>query len=168
MPRNHLSPRETDAASETVDWLPNFSPMMLLHGEQYLKIHSPFPTSGKLVTEAKLAEVLDKGKAAAVTAVTVTKDASTGKVVCENHSTTFIRGSGGFGGRKTGKDRGAATALNKPPARKPDAVVEEKTLPQQAAIYRLSGDLNPLHVDPNFAKVGGFDQPILHVSPPSA
>lgn len=145
-----------------LDWLPNFSPMMLLHGEQYLKIHAPFPTSGKLVTEAKLAEVLDKGKAAAVTAVTVTKDASTGQVVCENHSTTFIRGSGGFGGRKTGKDRGAATALNKPPARKPDAIVEEKTLPQQAAIYRLSGDLNPLHVDPNFAKVGGFDQPILH------
>lgn len=138
--------------------------MMLLHGEQYLKIHAPFPTSGKLVTEAKLAEVLDKGKAAAVTAVTVTKDASTGQVVCENHSTTFIRGSGGFGGRKTGKDRGAATALNKPPARKPDAIVEEKTLPQQAAIYRLSGDLNPLHVDSNFAKVGGFDQPILHVS----
>lgn len=138
--------------------------MMLLHGEQYLKLHAPIPTSGKLVTEAKLAEVLDKGKAAAVTAVTVTKDAASGQVICENHSTTFIRGSGGFGGRKTGKDRGAATAVNKPPSRKPDAVVEEKTLKQQAAIYRLSGDLNPLHVDPNFAKVGGFDQPILHVS----
>jgi len=60
-------------------------------------------------------------------------------------------------------DRGAATAVNKPPSRKPDAVVEEKTLPQQAAIYRLSGDYNPLHVDPNFASVGGFEQPILHV-----
>lgn len=59
-------------------------------------------------------------------------------------------------------DRGAATALNKPPARKPDHIVEEKTLPQLACIYRLSGDYNPLHVDPNFAKVGGFDQPILH------
>ena len=60
-------------------------------------------------------------------------------------------------------DRGPATAVNKPPSRKPDAVVEEKTLPQQAAIYRLSGDYNPLHVDPNFASVGGFEQPILHV-----
>lgn len=159
----HASRKLTSPHPYTVDWLPNFSPMMLLHGEQYLKLHAPIPTSGKLVTEAKLAEVLDKGKAAAVTAVTVTKDASNGQVICENHSTTFIRGSGGFGGRKTGKDRGAATAVNKPPSRKPDAIVEEKTLPQQAAIYRLSGDLNPLHVDPNFAKVGGFDQPILHV-----
>ncbi|BGP10359.1 hypothetical protein JCM10049v2_006242 [Rhodotorula toruloides] len=146
----------------SLDWLPNFSPMMLLHGEQYLSIKKPIPTSGTLVSESKLAEVLDKGKAAAVTTVTITKDASTGDVVCENHSTVFIRQAGGFGGRKTGKDRGAATALNKPPSRKPDAVVEEKTLPQQAAIYRLSGDYNPLHVDPNFAKVGGFDQPILH------
>merc|ERR1711939_645227 len=65
-------------------------------------------------------------------------------------------------GKKTGIDRGAATALNKVPSRAPDAVVEEKTLPQQAAIYRLSGDYNPLHIDPNFAKVGGFDAPILH------
>jgi len=136
--------------------------MMLLHGEQYLEIKKPIPTSGSLVSESRLAEVLDKGKAAAVTTVTQTKDASSGEVIFENHSTVFIRGAGGFGGRKTGKDRGAATALNKPPSRKPDAVVEEKTLPQQAAIYRLSGDYNPLHVDPDFAKVGGFDSPILH------
>lgn len=136
--------------------------MMLLHGEQYLQIKKPFPTEGTLVSESKLAEVLDKGKAAAVTTVTLTKDSATGEVLAENHSTVFIRGAGGFGGRKTGKDRGAATALNKPPSRAPDFVVEEKTLPQQAAIYRLSGDYNPLHVDPDFAKVGGFDQPILH------
>ncbi|GAA5945274.1 hypothetical protein JCM3775_007418 [Rhodotorula graminis] len=162
VPTFGVIPQFAVSSGLSLDWLPNFSPMMLLHGEQYLEIKKPIPTSGSLVSESRLAEVLDKGKAAAVTTVTQTKDASTGEVVFENHSTVFIRGAGGFGGRKTGKDRGAATALNKPPSRKPDAVVEEKTLPQQAAIYRLSGDANPLHVDPDFAKVGGFDSPILH------
>lgn len=76
--------------------------MQLLHGEQYLSLKAPLPVSGTLVSESKLAEVLDKGKAAAVTTVTVTKDAATGEVICENHSTVFIRGSGGFGGKKTG------------------------------------------------------------------
>ncbi|ORY86715.1 putative multifunctional beta-oxidation protein [Leucosporidium creatinivorum] len=145
-----------------LDWLPNFSPMMLLHGEQFLSIKAPIPTSGTLVSDARFSEVLDKGKAAAVTSITTTRNKETGEVVFENQSTVFIRGAGGFGGKKTGGDRGAATAVNKPPSRKPDHVVEEKTVPTQAAIYRLSGDYNPLHVDPNFAKVGGFDQPILH------
>ncbi|GAA5886830.1 hypothetical protein JCM16303_005721 [Sporobolomyces ruberrimus] len=162
VPTFGVIPQFAVSSGLSLDWLPNFSPMMLLHGEQYLSIKKAIPTSGTLVSSSKLAEVLDKGKAAAVTTVTHTKDASSGDVVFENHSTVFIRGAGGFGGKKTGNDRGAATAVNKPPSRKPDAVVEEKTLPQQAAIYRLSGDYNPLHVDPNFASVGGFEQPILH------
>ncbi|GAA5933750.1 hypothetical protein JCM10213_008583 [Rhodosporidiobolus nylandii] len=162
VPTFGVIPQFAVSSGLSLDWLPNFSPMMLLHGEQYLKLHRPLPTSGTLVSESKLAEVLDKGKAAAVTTITLTKDASTGELLCENHSTVFIRGAGGFGGRKTGGDRGVATALNKPPSRAPDAIVEAKTLPQQAAIYRLSGDYNPLHVDPDFAKVGGFDAPILH------
>jgi len=145
-----------------LDWLPNFSPMMLLHGEQYLSIKGKIPTSGTLVSEPQILEVLDKGKAAAVTSITHTKNKATGEVVFENHSTVFIRGSGGFGGKKTGIDRGAATAANKPPSRKADKVVEEKTEERQAAIYRLSGDYNPLHVDPAFASVGGFPKPILH------
>lgn len=120
--------------------------MMLLHGEQYLSIKGPIPTSGTLVSEAQVMEVLDKGKAAAVTTITTTRNKATGDIVFENQSTVFIRGAGGFGGKKSGSDRGPATALNKPPARKPDAVVEEKTLPIQAALYRLSGDMNPLHV----------------------
>lgn len=132
--------------------------MMLLHGEQYLQIKGPIPTSGTLVSEARFSEVLDKGKAAAVTSVTTTRNKETGEVVFENQSTVFIRGAGGFGGQKTGKDRGAATAVNKVPSRKPDSVSEFKTLPIQAALYRLSGDYNPLHIDPNFAKIGGFDQ----------
>lgn len=157
---------------------------MLLHGEQYLSIKAPIPTSGTLVSEPKLFEALDKGKAAAVTTITETKDKTSGKVIFESHSTVFIRGAGGFGGKKTGKDRGAATAANKVPSRAADKVIEEKTDEKQAAIYRLSGDYNvgrsetrpvhvgtqltctrlsqPLHVDPAFAAVGGFPKPILH------
>jgi len=114
------------------------------------------------VNETRLMEVLDKGKAASVTTIVYTKDKATGNVIFENQVTVFIRGAGGFGGKRSGRDRGAATAANTPPKRQPDAVVEEKTGPSQAALYRLSGDYNPLHIDPNFAAIGGFDQPILH------
>lgn len=107
---------------------------------------------------------MDKGKAAAVTTVVYTKEKSSGRLIFENQSTVFLRGSGGFGGKKQGKgecpkqsssdhrvkpvlpDRGAASANNTPPKRTADAVVEEKTLSSQAALYRLSGDYNPLHV----------------------
>ncbi|KAM0750964.1 NAD(P)-binding protein [Meredithblackwellia eburnea MCA 4105] len=162
LPTFGVIPQFAVSSGLSLDWLPNFSPMQLLHGEQWLQIHAPIPTSGTLVSEARIAEVLDKGKAAAVTTVTTTKNKASGEVIFENHSTVFIRKAGGFGGKKTGIDRGAGTAANKPPSRKPDKVVEEKTVPTQAALYRLSGDYNPLHVDPNFAAVGGFDKPILH------
>jgi len=145
-----------------LDWLPNYSPTKLLHGEQYLSIKAPIPTSAELVNEARLMEVLDKGKAAAVTSIVHTKDKKTGTVIFETISTVFIRGAGGFGGKRDGSDRGAATAANTPPKRKPDAIVEEKTIPQQAALYRLSGDPNPLHILPEFAAMGGFERPILH------
>jgi multifunctional beta-oxidation protein len=111
-----------------------------------LAIKAPIPTSGTLVSEAKLLEVLDKGKQASVTSVIYTKDKASGKVIFENQSTVVLRGSGGFGGKRQGLDRGAASASNPPPKRAPDAVVEEKTAPTQAALYRLSGDYNPLHV----------------------
>lgn len=143
--------------------VPNFSMMMLLHGEQYLEIRSwPLPTEAVTVSYPKLIEVVDKGKAAAVTSGSVTTDKRTGKELFYNESTTFIRGSGGFGGPKKGTDRGAATRVYQPPKRQPDAVVEEATTEEQAAIYRLSGDRNPLHIDPEFSKVGGFKDPILH------
>ncbi|PWN47067.1 putative multifunctional beta-oxidation protein, partial [Violaceomyces palustris] len=145
-----------------LDFLPNFSPMMLLHGEQYLSIKKEIPTSATLINKPKIMEVLDKGKAAAVTSIVHTVDKESGELVFENQSTVFIRGSGGFGGKKSGKDRGAASAVNKPPSRSPDKVVTEKTTDSQAALYRLSGDYNPLHVDPSFAQVGGFEKPILH------
>ena len=126
--------------------------MMLLHGEQFLEIKKyPIPISATLVTDAKVIDILDKGKAASVTIGTTTKDKSTGEVIFENQVTVFIRGSGGFGGPSKGADRGAATAVNTPPSRAPDAVVEEKTSEDQAALYRLSGDRNPLHIDPAFS-----------------
>ncbi|KDN52771.1 putative multifunctional beta-oxidation protein [Tilletiaria anomala UBC 951] len=162
LPTFGVIPQFAASSSIPLDWLPNFSPMMLLHGEQYLAIKKPIPTSATLVNKPRLLEVLDKGKAAAVTTVTHTVDKESGDVIFENQSTVFIRGAGGFGGKKNGKDRGDATALNKPPTRKPDAVIEEKTSEDQAALYRLSGDYNPLHIDPEFSKVGGFERPILH------
>ncbi|KAF6757262.1 multifunctional beta-oxidation protein [Ephemerocybe angulata] len=144
------------------DWLPNYNPAKLLHGEQYLKINGPIPERGSLINEARILEVLDKGKAAAVTTIVETRDKHTGELIFENQSTVFIRGAGGFGGKRAGKGRGPATAANVTPKRNPDAVVEEKTCPTQAALYRLSGDWNPLHIQPEFAAIGGFDRPILH------
>lgn len=136
---------------------------MLLHGEQYLKILSyPLPTSGRLESHAKLLEVVDKGNAAIVKSGITTINKETGKPLFYNESTVFIRGSGGFGGQPKPSDRGASTAANVPPKRRPDVVVEEQTSPDQAALYRLSGDYNPLHVDPEFAAMGGFKEPILH------
>ncbi|KAL7424311.1 hypothetical protein Q5752_001901 [Cryptotrichosporon argae] len=155
-------PQFGSSSSLSMDFVPNFNPAKLLHGEQYLAIKGPIPTSGTLVNHVRLREVLDKGKAAAVTVQVETTDKNTGAVVFENQSTVVLRGSGGFGGKKSGADRGAASALNNPPKRKPDAVVEQKTMPEQAAIYRLSGDYNPLHIDPAFASMGGFPKPILH------
>lgn len=143
--------------------VPNFDFRMLLHGEQFLEIRKfPIPTSAKLVSIPKLIEVVDKGAAGLVVYGSTTKDANTGEDIFYNESTVFIRGSGNFGGPKKGTDRGASTKVYTPPKRNPDTVVEERTTEEQAALYRLSGDLNPLHVDPEFSKVGGFPTPILH------
>ncbi|KAL7796974.1 NAD(P)-binding protein [Trichoderma afarasin] len=143
--------------------VPNFSPMMLLHGEQYLEIRKfPIPTAGRLHSRGKLLEVIDKGSASIVKTGITTVNAETGEDVFYNEMTVFLRGAGGFGGAKKGQDRGPATAPNEPPKRAPDVVVEEATGEEQAAIYRLSGDYNPLHIDPGFAKMGGFKAPILH------
>ena len=143
--------------------LPNFSPMMLLHGEQYLEIRKfPIPTSATLVSYPKLVEVIDKGKSAIMVSGTTTKDAATGEDVFYNESSAIIRGSGGFGGPSKGANRGASNAVYQPPERQPDSVIEEATTEEQAALYRLNGDRNPLHIDPDFSKMGGFKTPILH------
>lgn len=147
------------------DIVSNFSPMMLLHGEQYLEIRKyPIPTAAKTVSYPKLIDVIDKGNAAIVVTGFTTKDVKTGEDLFYNESTLFIRGSGGFGGssKPTARRSPAAISAYKPPQRKADTVVEEKTSEDQAALYRLNGDRNPLHLDPEFSKVGGFKTPILH------
>ncbi len=131
------------------------NPVMILHGEQAFKISKTIPTNGTLTTAGKVTGVYDKGKGALVTIESTTKDAG-GDVVFTNTSGIFVRGAGGFGGER------GPEAANAAPDRAPDKSVEDKTLDIQAAIYRLSGDRNPLHIDPAFAKMAGYDRPILH------
>jgi len=132
-----------------------FNFAMLLHGEQDLEIHQPIPPEAKVTNRGELKEIWDKGKAALVVLEIVTSDES-GAPLFTNRFSLFLRGEGGFGGEPGPK------AGNKPPERDPDGVIDVPTLPQQALIYRLSGDKNPLHADPEFAKMGGFDKPIIH------
>lgn len=132
------------------------NPVMLLHGEQGIELRKPIPASGKLTTTPTIRAIYDKGSGALIVVDAETVDEK-GEVLFTNTFGAFVRGEGGFGG-----DRGPSGARNVPPERDPDAVVEMTTLPQQALIYRLSGDRNPLHADPDFAKMAGFDRPILH------
>src|SRR5438874_1345 len=132
------------------------NPAMVLHGEQRIELHAEIPTSGTITTTPTIKAIYDKGKAALVVVETDSVDTK-GRLLFRNTMGIFARGEGGFGG-----DRGPSGPRNVPPDRPPDKSIAMKTLPQQALIYRLSGDMNPLHADPNFAKIGGFDTPILH------
>lgn len=132
-----------------------FNPAMLLHGEQEIAIHQPLPTAASFTTEGRIAEIFDKGKAALVIVENVSKDES-GEPLFTQRMSLFLRGEGGFGGPSGPK------AGNTRPERAADGVLESRTLPQQALLYRLNGDKNPLHADPEFAKMGGFDAPIIH------
>jgi multifunctional beta-oxidation protein len=143
--------------------LPNFNPALLLHGEQYLEIRKfPIPSAAEVINTPKLLEVIDKGIAAVIYTSITTKDAKTGEDLFYSESASFVRKSGGFGGQTKATDRGDATATFQPPRRTPDLVLKEKTSPDQAALYRLNGDYNPLHVDSSISKKGGFSKPILH------
>ena len=129
---------------------------MLLHGEQGMTLHREIPPEGRIKLTGRVRDVWDKGKAAVIVTETAAEDDN--GPMFTTRSTLFIRGAGGFGG-----ERGPSTAgLNVPPERQPDHVVEDVTRPEQGAIYRLSGDFNPLHIDPDFAKMAGFDKPIVH------
>jgi 3-hydroxyacyl-CoA dehydrogenase/3a,7a,12a-trihydroxy-5b-cholest-24-enoyl-CoA hydratase len=134
-----------------------FNPMMLLHGEQYLELKRPLPTSGTFTQHPKISQIYDKGKGALII-IDISSVDEKGEEVAFNQSSVFIRGIGGFGG-----ERGPSGDINQPPERVPGAVHEEKTAETQALLYRLSsGDRNPLHADPAMAAIGGFDRPILH------
>ncbi len=132
------------------------NPAMVLHGEQAIEVPEPIPTEGHVITTPIIKAVYDKVKGAVVVVATESVDAK-GKVLFRSQSSIFVRGEGGFGG-----DRGPSGEKNVPPDRAPDKSISYTTLPQQALIYRLSGDMNPLHADPQFAAMGGFDRPILH------
>jgi acyl dehydratase len=132
------------------------NPAMVLHGEQAIALKAPIPTRGTLTTTPTIGAVYDKGKGAVAVIETDTVD-ERGNLLFHNTASIFVRGEGGFGG-----ERGPSGPRNVPPDRKPDKSISYKTLPQQALVYRLSGDMNPLHADPDFAKLGGFDVPILH------
>ncbi|WP_173911305.1 peroxisomal multifunctional enzyme type 2 [Acinetobacter sp. Marseille-Q1618] len=128
----------------------------VLHGEQYTEIKRPLPPHAKLQHTFTLKSAYDKDPNAVVTFAISSKDES-GEELIYNEMTAFVRGAGGWGG-----ERGDSVEINVAPNREPDAVVEEKTDVNQTLLYRLSGDWNPLHADPAFAKAFGFDRPILH------
>jgi acyl dehydratase len=134
-----------------------FNPALLVHGQQAITAHKPLPVTGSASLQGRVVAMYDKGKAAVVVTETVATDLADGKPLFTNLSSAFIRGEGGWGG-----DRGPSGPQNVPPDRAPDHQVTYQTSPDQALVYRLSGDRNPLHSDPSFAAMGGFDRPILH------
>lgn len=133
--------------------------LMVVHGEQRLKIHQPLPVSANILVDSKVTDVIDKGEdkgALLITEVNI-KDKETGSLLCTLGGTTFARGDGGFGGPKEGGPKPHAI-----PDRDPDIISDLNTSPDQALLYRLSGDRNPLHSDPDVAEAAGFPKPILH------
>jgi acyl dehydratase len=133
--------------------------VLLLHGEQRLRIHKPLTPGGRVVSTARCLEALDKGtdKGAVLFLETEIVDAATGDRHATVISTFFCRGDGGFGGPAEG-----SLVPHPIPSRPPDKELALATRLDQAALYRLTGDRNPLHIDPNFAKRAGFEKPILH------
>jgi acyl dehydratase len=133
-----------------------FNWAMLVHGSQAITLHRPIPVEAEATVQDKVVAMYDKGKAAVVVTEAETK-LKTGELLWTTRSSVFIRGEGGWDG-----DRGPSGPQNEPPAKAPDHEVTLQTSPDQAFVYRLSGDRNPLHTDPSFAAIGGFDRPILH------
>lgn len=131
----------------------------IVHGEQRLTIHAPLPPAGTMISTSRCLGVSDKGKdkGAVLNVESTISDAATGKLHATATMTLMCRGDGGFGGPSGGE-----LPLRPIPERPHDTEVTIQTLPQQAAIYRLSGDRNPLHIDPERATSVGFPGPILH------
>jgi acyl dehydratase len=144
------------AQGRTSGNLGDFDRAMLVHAEQAIELHRPLPVAGTVRTTSTVTGIYDKGSGALVVTENVAVDAATGEPLATTRSSAFIRGEGGFGG-----ERGSDAAWERPD-REPDHQVTYQTRPEQALVYRLSGDRNPLHVDPKFAARGGFDRPILH------
>lgn len=135
---------------------PNF--LMLVHGEQKVELHRPLPPDGEFTTESRTIGAFDKGadKGAVLVNETIWRDAA-GVAVATLTGSSFCRGDGGFGGPADGAPEPHAV-----PDRAPDLTVDIATRPDQALLYRLNGDRNPLHSDPDSARRSGFPRPILH------
>jgi acyl dehydratase len=133
--------------------------LMVVHGEQRLTLHKPLPPAADVVMDERVAGVYDKGadKGAIIVTEREIRDAASGDRLCTLMSTIFARGDGGFGGPKEG-----APKPHTLPDRAPDLIHDCDTRPDQALLYALSGDRNPLHRDPGVAKMAGFPRPILH------
>jgi len=136
-----------------IDW------RKVLHGEQWLDVYKPLPAEGKVIGRTKIDSISDKGegKGAVIYLSRDIIDAASGDTLARVSMSTFCRGAGGFGGENLAGPTPAAL-----PDRAPDHVCDLTTLPRQALIYRLSGDYNPLHADPEVARAVGFKAPILH------
>lgn len=130
-----------------------------LHGEMRLYLKRPLPAAAEVISRVRIAEAYDKGaeRGALLLTETTLIEAASGETLCTTDSIVFARGDGGFGG-----PNGNPAPLPTVPERAPDATESTPTLRQAALIYRLSGDRNPLHCDPDFAAAGGFPEPILH------
>jgi acyl dehydratase len=137
-----------------IDWT------RMLHGEQGLSLYRPLPCRGDVVGRSRIRDVVDRGeeKGALLYYERDIVDANTGELIATSRQTLVCRGNGGF----SDEESTPPPELHAVPTRAPDHVRELKTLPQMALLYRLSGDLNPLHADPDVATKAGFERPILH------
>jgi acyl dehydratase len=131
----------------------------VVHGEQSFTVHKPVAGKGTVIGKTRIVEVIDKGegKGALVYSERKVTDKATGDLVATLKQTTFCRADGGFGGPAR-----EAPPVHAIPDRAPDLVCDLPTRPEMALVYRLSGDINPLHAEPAFAKAAGFPRPILH------
>lgn len=131
----------------------------VVHGDQRLRMHRPLPAAGTVISSARVTDVLDKGSSAGalVRVETQLHDAASGDALCTSSTGFFARGDGGFSNSVV-----KGPSFHPLPARAPDAVVDARTQPNQALLYRLSGDRNPLHAVPAVAQAAGFGRPVLH------
>lgn len=138
-----------------IDW------QRVVHTEQEIVLHQPLAAQGRVIGSTRVSALWDKGaqKGALMQQERDVRDAGSGALIATVRQLTLLRGDGGFG---PGGTEGTPPAPHPMPERAPDAVCDLPTLPQAALIYRLSGDLNPLHADPAVARAAGFDRPLLH------
>ena len=144
------------AGGEAFGSIGTFNPAMLVHGEQGVSLARELPVEGEIESVTEVVGIYDKGSGAVVASETTAVLVDDGQPLFTTSSSMFIRGEGGWGG-----DRGPSSRFTAPD-RAPDHEVTYPTRIDQALLYRLSGDRNPLHSDPEFAAMAGFDRPILH------